>query len=195
MNDFILLVSGFGRCGSSLVMQMLDAGGYRVTGEYPAFEDDIALPRSIASPDAWRRMMGRAVKVLDPHLLSLPTGVPFRVIWLDRDLYQQAKSQAKFAKFFMGLEVGRDGRRKLAVSYKADRPRAMKAFANAGARIEIELTFENLIRQPFKSAAEINKIVGGLDVDAMAGIVRVRGSNCYPGMLEMSLLEAASRAI
>lgn len=36
--DTLILVCGFGRCGSSLVMQMLDVGGLPVVGSFPDYE-------------------------------------------------------------------------------------------------------------------------------------------------------------
>lgn len=42
LSNHTIIVTGFG--GSSLVMQMLEAGGVPVTGEYPAFEHELGSP-------------------------------------------------------------------------------------------------------------------------------------------------------
>ena len=44
LSDTILLICGHGRCGSSLVMQMLAAGGVKCAGKYPDFEPDEVIP-------------------------------------------------------------------------------------------------------------------------------------------------------
>jgi hypothetical protein len=58
----IILVAGLGRCGSSLVMRLLDAAGVPTVGTFPAFEEQ-TLPRDALG---WvEAYAGRAVKVLD----------------------------------------------------------------------------------------------------------------------------------
>lgn len=194
-NEFVLLVCGFGRCGSSLVMQMLDAGGYPVTGTRPAYEDDVALLENRSHASRWRSYAGRAVKLLDPHIGKIPRDIPFRALWLDRDRKEQAKSQAKFAEWSMGLHIDRDGRRKLAASYAADRPLALQALARAGVTVSGLLTFEGLLSRPLEAAIVIRAATGAdLDVQAMAAKVQRRGSRCYPVMLEDSLLREAANA-
>ena len=123
----ILLVCGFGHCGSSLVMQMLAAGGHPVTGTWPDFEGSKAASASSAAE--WRAMDGRAVKVLDLHERPLPRGLAGRAVWLDRDPTQQALSQAKFLRWTMGIALDRHARRALAQSYRADRPAAIAALS------------------------------------------------------------------
>src|SRR5690348_16747758 len=106
MNE-TLLICGLGRCGTSLVMQMLDMGGFPVVGKYPAYEPQQASSLVITQNyiDEHR---GKAIKLLDPMRASfVPQNV--RVIYLMRNLKEQARSQLKTAKFFAGLPGG--GRR------------------------------------------------------------------------------------
>lgn len=188
MNDFILLICGFGRCGTSLMMQMLEAGGYPISGEYPAFEDFVSQPGK-SDPSTWPRYVGRAVKVLDPQIAPLPTGIPLRAIWLDRNHIQQSNSQAKLARQWMGLEFGRAGRRKLIASYKRDLPLALSALRAVNALVIARLSFEDLIRAPWQSALTINDAVGGdLDITAMAAVAIPRETDCLPFMLEEALV-------
>ena len=45
-----VFVCGHGRCGSSMVMQMLDAGGFPCFGEYPAYEpEEVGMKHGTAS--------------------------------------------------------------------------------------------------------------------------------------------------
>ena len=178
-----LLVCGFGRCGSSLVMQMLAAGGMPVAGEWPAFEDEVASPSNPARD--WAGAAGKAVKVIDPFRIRLPEG-RCPAIWLDRDRREQARSQAKFAATMMGLRFGRSGERKLQSSYLSDRPKAMAALS--GRSIEC-MQFEDVLRDPRGAAATLARISGRtLDEVAMARVVRPRVPTCYPTMLEFEMI-------
>ena len=96
----ITVVAGFGRCGSSLVMQMLAAGGMRTPySSFPSYE----IPHGIKV--LMGELYGGAVKILDPHVHQPPKGHVYRFIWLDRDPVQQAKSMAKFWKVVMAQEA------------------------------------------------------------------------------------------
>ena len=79
----IVLVCGLARCGTSLTMQMLQAGGMRCAGRAPAFEDFRAFAGGYS--DSWmREQAGGAVKVLDPQLISRRqlAALPAIAIWL-----------------------------------------------------------------------------------------------------------------
>ena len=91
----ITIVSGFGRCGSSLVMQMLEAGGMPCSGEYPAFEDEAGnlLLADMLSLDYMQTLEGKAVKLLDPHRGKIPKGPEYHVLGCSRDYGEQARSQ------------------------------------------------------------------------------------------------------
>jgi hypothetical protein len=166
---------------------MLDAGGFPVTGERPAYEDAICTRTAMGSRETWLPYLGRAVKRLDPHVGFLPN-VPFKAIWLDRNHKEQAKSQAKFAHWSMGLMIGRAGKRALEASYGKERDEVFRAFDRAGVD-PIVLSFEELIYKPRKCAGIVAAVTGAvLDRDAMAEVVIRRGVACYPGMLEERLL-------
>lgn len=194
---FVTLVCGFGRCGSSLVMQMLDAGGIPGTGAYPAFEAHEAL--AVLAGDtldaAWiAAQVGRAVKVLDPQRGRLPSGIPYRAIWMARDQRQQAASQAKMMRAVFGVPVSRAEVRAFVRSYKADRRLAHSALRDAGVRQLMTMTFEDVLRAPADAATAIDDYLeGGLDTRAMAAVVVPRGPECLPDMgLELRLIRSAS---
>lgn len=190
---FVTIVSGFGRCGSSLVMQMLDAGGMRCAGIFPSFEDAAVTPGAVSTINAewFAEQRGGAVKVLDPHICRPPNGVPIRAIWLDRDHRDQAASHAKFMHLIFGVHVDRESRRRMERSYSRDRPAAVRAIIAAGAPSILGLRFEDVLSDPAAAVWQINYYLGGgLDVAAMAGQVRRRGPECQPGMdLELRLIE------
>ncbi|WP_337846840.1 hypothetical protein [Sphingomonas sp.] len=182
-----VLVAGFGRCGSSLVMQMLHAGGMPCDGTFPDFE---AISLHLMSHDAWiARTRGRAVKVLDPHLYPPPVGPDYRTIWLTRDPSEQARSALKL----IGGPDTRHARRAFARSYVKDRRKAIQALMKADAHRAgiLELSFEAIIREPLRVASSIAAFVGiegRVPVAQMAKCVIPRPVTCLPFMLERQLI-------
>jgi len=189
MREFVTLVCGFGRCGSSLTMQMLEAGGMPVTGDYPTFEDAHgAQPGNTA----WfQRQIGGAVKVLDPQRVGLPKDIPCRVIWLDRRPEEQAKSQVKILRQLQHVGgLNRHAVRAFAASYGPDRVKALAAIRAAGFGL-LQLSFEGLLAAPLPSAMTIAHFLGEpmMDWHRMARVVQPRSTACRPDMsLEISLL-------
>jgi hypothetical protein len=182
----VVMVSGLGRCGSSLAMQMLAAGGLPCVGRFPAYEDGRVLaPRLDA--DWLRTLGGHAVKVIDPHLHAWPREVPRVVVWCDRDPVEQARSQAKFLSILAGATVDRSTVRALASSCRRDRASNLRSFQRAPLLV---LRFEDVIARPRREAVRLNQFLGGgLDPDAMTAAVRPRGAACAPGLaLEAELI-------
>lgn len=195
MNDRgpVIVVAGLGRCGSSVTMQMLSAGGVPCVGDAPGFEDERTSSR-INPLDmlSWR---GRAVKILDPHKTGLPRGVETRVIWLDRSPKQQARSQSKFIGAMTGIAVNRERRLAMQASLRAERQAAL---AEVGTRPLLILRFEDIIADPLSMAAGISDFLRAahdLDPRAMAAVVRPRPATCMPDMsIELALAREARAA-
>lgn len=195
MSDTITLVCGFGRCGSSLVMQMLVAGGIRsFGGEYPTYEapEVNSLPYSYQ----WlKQAQGMAVKVLDPHMRltwAAPTWyLPFRSIWIDREPKEQAKSMAKFlAAMAPHLPaMGRGQRKALEHSFRRDRKKSVDLLCALGP--VLVTSFECLLGNPRQASEEVALFCGCLDAEAMRQVVRPRGPACLPYMMELELMEEA----
>src|SRR3981081_1089899 len=103
----ITLVSGLPRSGTSLMMQMLDAGGLPVLsdGERKADTDNPRGylewerikqlpkdPRLIAEP------LGKVVRLTDQLILPLPPGHEYRVVLMQRPLPEVLKSQEEMLR-------------------------------------------------------------------------------------------------
>lgn len=185
----LLMVQGFGRCGSSLTMQMLHAGGMPCAGTFPDFEpsgtgfgDRNAYLRSIANHNI-------AVKVLEPSLVPVDVAEA-RIIWLDRDPIEQAKSALKF----LGQPGTREQVRALSSSYKRDRKPAREA-GGCNKHPTLTLRFEDLIESTDQSVMAICSwalpVWPRFDMGAMMDCVRSRGtygSRCLPFLLEAELV-------
>lgn len=177
-----LVVSGLARCGTSLMMQMLAAGGVPCSGRYPAYEHK-------------RVIDGYATKILDPQdARSAPLPPDAKVIWLDRDTRQQALSHAKFLRLVVGVPLNREGRRQFETSLQRDRLRAMVAIG--GRRPLLVLQFEDVLADPARAARCLGAFVGGaFDAQAAARQVLPRRPECASDMgIELRLMRAGRLA-
>jgi hypothetical protein len=98
----ITIVSGLPRSGTSLMMQMLAAGGLPVLSDgerkadtdnprgYLEWERIKQLPKD---PSLIAEAEGKLVKVISQLILSLPPGHDYRVVFMQRPLPEVLKSQ------------------------------------------------------------------------------------------------------
>lgn len=106
--DFIVVVSGLPRSGTSMMMQMLDAGGISVV------TDDLRKPdednpkgyyeyekvKDLEKDNSWLDIArGKAIKIVSPLLFHLKTEGDYRykIIFMRRDLDEVLASQRKMA--------------------------------------------------------------------------------------------------
>ncbi|MGB8833858.1 MAG: sulfotransferase domain-containing protein [Candidatus Sulfotelmatobacter sp.] len=98
----ITIVSGLPRSGTSLMMQMLSAGGMPVLSDGER-QSDLDNPRGYLEwerikqlpkdPSCIDQAEGKAVKIISLLLLSLPAGHEYRVIFMQRPLPEVLASQ------------------------------------------------------------------------------------------------------
>lgn len=190
----VILVAGFGRCGSTLVMHMLDRAGVPTIGRAPDYE--LRPIQNAADCDWLATLGGHAVKLLTPAYRTValrpnPIGV-YRSIWLDRDPVEQARSQIKLiALSDPTLALDRSAARAMAQSLRRDRRRARAKLRAAGPMLSIR--FEQLLTDPSGVARLIASHVARGDPDEMAAAVLPRGPECQPDMRIESWLRATAR--
>ena len=103
----ITVVSGLPRSGTSMMMQMLAAGGMPVLVDDKRQADD-DNPRGYYEFDPVKRLQqddtwvssaeGSAVKVVSPLLKFLPSNFEYRIILMCRDLDEVVRSQEQMLK-------------------------------------------------------------------------------------------------
>ena len=171
---FVTIVSGLPRAGTSLVMQMLGAGGLPllVDETRPADADnprgycEYAPVKRLASDTAWfDRARGSAVKVVAPLLRHLPASHEVRA--LDEVIVsQEAMLAHRGAAGAGGLAPER-----LAEIYAAQLDEARHGLA-AVRRPTLDVSHAALLRDAAPVAAAIDAFLdGGLDREAMARAV------------------------
>lgn len=178
--DFVTVVSGLPRSGTSLMMQMLQAGGL------PAWADgvraaDASNPRGYFEHEAVKRLRtdnawvpqarGHAVKVIHLLLRELPqqAGLRYRVVFMQRPLAEVLASQQ--AMLARGGRPAADP----AVLTKAFEAQLAQVDAWLATRPDIavlRLAHVQVMRQPRAAAEQLCSFLGlPLDVAAMAAVV------------------------
>lgn len=178
-------VCGFGRCGSTMVMAMLNAGGCPpVAGSHSGTFEVANVAAALQSPFA---LPGHAVKLLDAVLWDwLPSSPEWRFVWVDRDPTQQARSMVKFASLIMGRPLEPGAEQVFAASYTADRPVALAGLKRLGP--VLVLRYEDVLADPLKAARALRRFWPTLDTIAAAAVVHDRTGECRPDLaVERSL--------
>lgn len=198
----ILFVAGLGRCGTTLVMTMLDAGGFPVTGPRVSYEPAERWRGGRPDMDWLRAQGGRAVKWIDPtHHFTLPGSLTQRpvIILMERNPREQARSQVKLLSM-MGMKgVGRRAERAMERSIKRDVP-PMRAHLRNSAIVH-GIDFEDVLENPFWAARKLGRLVAyhyGADFDAesAASVVMPRHPSCAPDLsMETTILPVIAAEI
>jgi hypothetical protein len=102
--DYVTIVSGMPRSGTSLMMRMLDRGGIPALTDgrrppdphnpYGYYEDERA--RRLAQDAAWlNEARGKAVKIIYRLLPHIPQDFDCRILFMERDIEEIYDSQQK----------------------------------------------------------------------------------------------------
>ena len=190
----LIIVSGSGRCGSSMLMQMLDKAGIKCAGSYPDFED----PRGMQELDLdWLAGYEGAVKILDPHrYLPAIRLVDAKAIRLDRDRKQQARSWCKVSRDVVGRKPNREDALRVAKLLKQARKPGVQKLVDVTGSVPLFLTYESVVQHPRVNGEKIARFLGvDLDLGTMASQVISRPTTCLDGLLERDMVRMGREAV
>jgi hypothetical protein len=175
----ITIVSGLPRSGTSLMMQMLRAGGMPILTDqrrvadidnphgYWEWEPAKLLPKE---PDRIDAAEGMAVKVISELLFALPQGRDYKILFMERPLPEVLASQEK-----MLVRRGTDTPGDVVTLASAFREHMGEVVAWLQEREEIavhRVGYRRLVKEPLVIATGIQAFLGiDLDVQAMARAV------------------------
>lgn len=176
----IVIVSGLPRSGTSMMMQMLEAGGVAPFADFQRTADDDnpkgyyeleAVKKLKAQPDALNDAPGKAVKVIHMLLTDLPGKFQYKVLFMRRSLDEVVASQGKMLE--------RSGKKGAALSSDA----LSKVFQGQLAKVDawlkaqpnidvLDVPHRALLEDPAPVVDQINTFLGGtMDTQAMAAVV------------------------
>jgi hypothetical protein len=179
MRDYVTIVSGMPRSGTSLVMQMLRAGGMPLLTDErrPA---DAHNPRGyfeyepvkrLAADSSWvKSAPGQAVKIIYRLLRHLPNGMTYKVLFLERDLAEVFESQQEMLQSKNDPAALQD-RQRILSALAADLVEAKAGLARHADTQVLTVPYAEVIHHPLDWSHEISRFLDGLDESAMAAAV------------------------
>jgi predicted AlkP superfamily phosphohydrolase/phosphomutase/tetratricopeptide (TPR) repeat protein len=184
LEECLIVVTGLPRSGTSMLMQMLVAGGMSILsdGLREADEDN---PRGYLEYDPAKNLLrdskwlfkglGKAIKIVAPLLAALPPGLPCRVILSERDLEEVLDSQERMlVRRNLPLAATPERRRMLKDEYTRTLGRVKAMLTRRPSTELLVIEHRDAISDPLVTAEEVNKFLGGgLDIEKMAAAIDV----------------------
>lgn len=178
--DSLTIVSGLPRSGTSMMMRMLEAGGL------PALTDNLRQPdednplgyyefepvKQTSRDASWiESARGKVVKMVYRLLYDLPADQPYRVILMRRNLDEVLASQRTMLQRHGKGQDGIDDAR-MAQLYRAQLEQFDTWVRDRPNFAVLEVNYNELLADPRRHAARVAEFLGGgLDLDAMTGVV------------------------
>jgi len=179
--ESVIVVTGLPRSGTSLLMQMLAAGGVSLLsdGLREADEDN---PRGYFEYEPVKRLLknaawlfdarGKAIKIVAPLVTALPEGLPCRVILCERDLDEVLDSQDRMLARRNQPATTPERRRVLRNQFMRALERVKRTLACRPNTGLLRIEHRAVISDPVATAEKLKGFLGGeLDVARMAGAV------------------------
>ena len=178
--NHITIVSGLPRSGTSMMMQVLEAGGL------PALKDDIRAAdednpkgyyefervKQVAQDQAWLEdAKGHVVKMVSALLLQLPPTYTYKVIFMRRKIEEVLASQKAMLdrKGEAPSPVSDD---KMAALFRKHLDQVEKWVAEQSNVQVLYVHYNEVLAEPRPQIDKINRFLGGaLDVDKMVSVV------------------------
>ena len=180
-SEFITVVSGLPRSGTSMMMKMLEAGGMKpYTDNIRTPDDDnpkgyYEFERVKKLPDGdtmWLpEARGKAVKVISALLEHLPADYTYRVLFMQRKMEEILASQKQML-IRSGQPTDRVGDDQLAEMYGKHLTKVKNWLENQTNIGIVYLDYNQVLIDPQRNAEQVNDFLGDLlDLQAMAAVV------------------------
>ncbi len=176
--ESVTIVSGLPRSGTSMMMQMLTAGGIAPWKDEVRVDDDdnpkgyyeYEKVKSLARDNSWLNdAKGHVIKIVAPLLPSIPAG-SYRIVFMDRDMDEILRSQSKMLER-SGKAGARLSTEQLSKVFQGHLLRAEDFVQSAGYPL-LHVAHRNCVENPTEVASKLNDFFdGGLDEAAMTAMV------------------------
>jgi len=178
--DYITIVSGLPRSGTSMMMQALDAGGLPILTDHVREKDEDnpkgyfefePAKRTKKDPSWVSRAQGKAVKIIYRLVYDLPDEYVYRIIFMCREMGEVLASQKKMLKRSgrSGADVGDEILAELFTKQLSELKSWVEGRDNF---LMLEINYKDIISQPVSQCVRINSFLGtDLDINAFASVV------------------------
>ncbi len=182
LEESLIVVTGLPRSGTSMLMQMLAAGGLGIVsdGLRAADEDnprgylEFEPVKNLLKDSTWLyEARGRAVKIIAPLLAALPPDLACRVILSERDLEEVLDSQERMLVRRDQPVAATPSRRRMLKDEYVRILRRAKAMLPLRPRTQLlVIEHSHATSDPLLTAEKVNTFLGGgLDVAKMAAAI------------------------
>jgi hypothetical protein len=173
MSSEIIIVSGLPRSGTSLMMQMLEAGGVAIVTDNlrtpdldnPRGYHEFELVKKIKEDASWLPgTRGKAFKMVSQLLFDLPASEQYRIVFMQRDLEEVLASQEKMLQ-----RLGRPTlpREEMTRAFTLHLGRVQRWLAEQANMRVLGVEYASVVARPDAEVARVNEFLGGrLDVSA-----------------------------
>lgn len=179
-DEIIFVVSGLPRSGTSLLMQMLEAGGATLLTDENRLPDEdnpkgyleFEPVKNLRSNKEWLPLAkGKVVKVIHALLPDLPSNYQYKIIFINRNVEEIVASQKKMLQ-----RAGRTGANmpddKLTALFTAERTRILKWIGVQKNMELLECDYREIVEDSFFNAQRIATFLElELNINLMAQVV------------------------
>ena len=176
----VTVVAGLPRSGTSMMMQMLAAGGLELLSDGKRVADadnpkgyhELERATRLRQDKDWvADAEGKAVKVVAQLLPALPKELPYRVLLMERDLDEVVKSQSVMLER-LGRSRAKLSDDQLEAAYRQQLQRVRIWLAKQPNVKTLFVSHRQAIEEPSAVASQVNAFLGDtLDPIAMAAVV------------------------
>jgi hypothetical protein len=178
--DYVIIVSGLPRSGTSMMMKAIDAGGIEPIIDHirKADEDnpkgyyEFELVKKTKEDASWiKDAPGKVVKMVYRLLYDLPAEHQYRVVFMQRDLKEILDSQSKMLER-SGKSGGGIPDEQMKALFQAELSKCKKWLAQQPNFKALYIDHRDMINDGAAQAIKISDFLdGGLNTEAMAGVV------------------------
>ena len=179
--DAVIVVSGLPRSGTSMMMQMLEAGGVPVLtdGVREADEDNRRgyyeleeVKRSRRDVSWVAQAAGKAVKVVSMLLYELPEDRHYRVVFMRRDMDEVLASQRAMLKRRGEPDPGQASDQEIGAKFQAHLAEVDGWMEQRSNMEALHVEYADVLEDPTSWAQRIARFLGrDMDVEAMVKVV------------------------
>jgi hypothetical protein len=179
-SDFVTVVSGLPRSGTSLMMQALEAGGMSVLTDNIRKRDEDnpkgyyeyePVKKTKTDPTWVTNAVGKAVKMVYKLIYDLPEQYEYRVIFTERKMDEVLASQRIMLNRTKQIDTyPSDG--KFADLFNRDLEKIYLWLESQKNFSMISINYNKIVKSPITECQRVNEFLGiGLDIDKMASVV------------------------
>ena len=180
--DSIIIVSGLPRSGTSMMMQMLEAGSLKILmdnirtadQDNPKgyYEFEVVKKMAKDKNKEWlNSAKGKVVKVISQLLKDLPQENDYRVIFMHRKMEEILFSQKQML-IRRGEPTDSINDEELSKLFQAHLDQVESWLENQPNFDTLYISYNEILKDPEETIDRINKFLGGhLDVDSMESVI------------------------